>query len=112
MVSNNDVIKETKTVYLVEFEGSGYYAKKQPTYEWCFTKNVDEAYQYSTRKGANSRGMDSISKHFRIVELKVEIISEVIIASDWASPAEIRAGKIVDGGPNEKITLSSLILRK
>ena len=27
--------------YVVEWKDVGYYAQKQPTYEWCFTKDID-----------------------------------------------------------------------
>ena len=45
----------TVTLYLAEAEGKGYYARRQPTYEWCFTTNIAEAATYRTAKGAQDR---------------------------------------------------------
>jgi hypothetical protein len=44
-----------ETVYLVKFE-RGYYAAKQPHYDWSFTDNPSLAQKYKTVKNANERG--------------------------------------------------------
>jgi len=44
----------TKTVHLVKFD-KGYYAAKQPGYEWSYTDDPLLAAQYKTTKAANER---------------------------------------------------------
>ncbi|MFW6246816.1 MAG: hypothetical protein ACOC22_01425 [bacterium] len=53
--------------YIVYYEGEmkmgngkttqvkGYYAAKQPHYEWSFTDNIENALLYKTKKGALER---------------------------------------------------------
>lgn len=43
-----------KTVYLVKFD-KGYYAAKQPNYEWSYTDDPLLAAQYKTAKAATER---------------------------------------------------------
>jgi hypothetical protein len=43
-----------KTIFLVKFEG-GYYADKQPHYDWSFTSDPNLAKQYGSRKTAEAR---------------------------------------------------------
>lgn len=44
-----------ETVYLVKFD-RGYYAAKQPGYEWSYTDDFTLAEQYKTLKKAEYRG--------------------------------------------------------
>lgn len=44
------------TIYCVWFKDHGYYAKHQPTYEWCFTSDKEKANVYQTLDGARARG--------------------------------------------------------
>lgn len=46
---------QTETRYLVHFDGLGYYAAKQPNYEWSFTHDMNEAQMYKTIKKAQDR---------------------------------------------------------
>ena len=43
-----------KTIFLVKFN-KGYYAKKQPHYDWSFTDDPMLAQQYITEKTAKER---------------------------------------------------------
>jgi len=45
----------TETVYLVKFD-RGYYAAKQPNYQWSFTDDMLSALTYKTFKKAQERG--------------------------------------------------------
>jgi hypothetical protein len=45
------------THYVVEFDGQGYYAKRQPAYDWSFTPNIEDANTYKTLKGARDRAI-------------------------------------------------------
>ena len=49
-------MEETKTVYLVKFD-CGYYAEKQPHYDWSFTDDPMLANKYKTAKKAKERGV-------------------------------------------------------
>ena len=40
---------------LVEWEGLGYYARSQPTYEWCFTTDRTKANPYRNERSAIQR---------------------------------------------------------
>lgn len=40
---------------LVEWEGLGYYARSQPTYEWCFTSDRTKANPYRNERSAIQR---------------------------------------------------------
>ena len=44
-----------QVVYLVKFD-SGYYAQKQPHYEWSYTDDPAQACQYKTLAKATERG--------------------------------------------------------
>jgi hypothetical protein len=44
-----------ETVYFVKFD-CGYYAAKQPHYDWSFTDNPSLAQKYKTIKNAKERG--------------------------------------------------------
>ena len=44
------------TIFFVKFADIGYYATKQPHYEWSFTHELKEANRYKTRKAATERG--------------------------------------------------------
>ncbi len=48
-------------VFLVKFD-CGYYASKQPRFEWSFTDDPLLAHTYETRKAAEERGEWGISK--------------------------------------------------
>ena len=48
------------TVYLVKFN-QGYYAKKQPKYEWSFTDDPYLATHYKTRNAAEERGVFGVN---------------------------------------------------
>lgn len=51
---------ETKQiVFLVKFD-LGYYANKQPNYEWSYTEDPFLANQYKTEKAAHERGNHGI----------------------------------------------------
>ncbi len=47
--------------YLVKFD-RGYYAAKQPHYDWSFTNDPMLALKYKTKKKANERGEWGIEK--------------------------------------------------
>ena len=47
-------VASEEKVFLVKFD-KGYYAKKQPNYEWSFTDDPLLAQQYKTRKAAEER---------------------------------------------------------
>jgi hypothetical protein len=44
-----------ETIYFVKFD-CGYYAAKQPHYDWSFTDNPSLAQKYKTIKNAKERG--------------------------------------------------------
>ena len=48
-------MKMNTVEYVVKFGDAGYYAAKQPNYNWAFTANVEEAARYKTEQGAKSR---------------------------------------------------------
>ena len=48
-------------VYLVKFD-RGYYAAKQPNYQWSYTDDPYLAQAYKTRKKAEERGKWGLSK--------------------------------------------------
>ena len=58
--------------YVVEWQGFGYYAKAQPTYEWCVTSDLEKAATYKREKGALERacgcnfGSGQPSKTYRL----------------------------------------------
>jgi hypothetical protein len=79
---------KTSTVYLVEWEGFGFYAGVQASYQWCFTPDPELATQYRTVKAAraaaeracsNRFGNDQPSARYRIVEarLSLTIVNEL-----------------------------------
>lgn len=41
--------------YAAYFEGLGYYAEKQPEYEWSFTNSIENAKLYVREKSAKER---------------------------------------------------------
>lgn len=47
--------KSNTVEYVVKFGDAGYYAAKQPNYNWSFTANLNEAARYKTERGAKSR---------------------------------------------------------
>lgn len=47
-------------IYLVKFD-RGYYAKKQPVYEWSFTDDPLLAYRWKKKKDAEARGEWGVS---------------------------------------------------
>lgn len=67
----------SKTVYLVKFD-RGYYAAKQPNYDWSFTADPSLAKQYKTLKKAQERGEWGIElilnplQSFTIEEYKID----------------------------------------
>ena len=77
----------SNTVYCVWFKEHGYYAKSQPAYEWCFTKDHEKANTYQTFDGAYARGEEAPSKYgeYEIHEFVFTI--EYVKAHD---PAPIR----------------------
>jgi hypothetical protein len=44
-------------MFVVNFN-KGYYSKKQPNYDWSFTKDINEALQYKTELAARQRLAD------------------------------------------------------
>jgi len=48
----------SKKKYIVKFDDKGYYAKKQPNYEYSYTNNREEANEYSTFRGVLDRVLD------------------------------------------------------
>lgn len=48
--------EKIEEVYVVKFD-RGYYAKKQPRYEWSYTDELTEANFYKTFDKANERGL-------------------------------------------------------
>lgn len=59
-------------IYLVKFD-KGYYAQKQPTYEWCYTDNPQEALRYKTFKAAKEKanhGLELNSNSNKIVVIE------------------------------------------
>lgn len=61
--------------FVVEWDSVGYYAKKQNTYAWCFTKDISQANTYSSHKTALARasgdrhGSGHKDRPFRIVQV-------------------------------------------
>jgi hypothetical protein len=61
--------------YVVEWIDRGYYAKHQPTYEWCFTNDIQKAAAYKSLKSAEQRafgdrfGMGHSMKPYRLVKV-------------------------------------------
>lgn len=47
------------TLFLVEWEGKGFYAKSQPTYDWCYTTDREKAQPYRSEKAAMERAIGS-----------------------------------------------------
>ena len=99
-----------KTVFLVEFKDKGYYAKKQPHYEWSFAHTPAEAAQYATESAAEKRGLQQ-GGQFRIVELLIKTETKVTDISEWTSKLLKHGEKKAAQGPAEKITLASLITK-
>ena len=68
---------QVQTVYIVKFD-KGYYAKKQPTYEWCYTDDILEAYTWKSLTAAKSK-----IKHNQMIEDKSTkcIIEEYTVKS-------------------------------
>lgn len=48
-------MKTSTTIYLVKFD-LGYYATKQPNYEWSYTDDIRLAARYKTLDKAEARG--------------------------------------------------------
>jgi hypothetical protein len=56
MTENTKLVEGvTETVYLVKFD-CGYFAAKQPHYDWSFTDDPILAQKYKTMKKAKKRG--------------------------------------------------------
>jgi len=72
----------SETVYLVKFD-RGYYATKQPNYQWSYTDNPHLAKIYKTRKKAEERGEWGLSKitdndlRYEIEQYTVKTIMEL-----------------------------------
>lgn len=62
-------------VYCVFFEEHGYYAKDQPTYEWCFTDDPEKANVYRSLGGAFERGEDGFGLSYGKYEIHEFVIS-------------------------------------
>ena len=62
---------KSKTIYLIKFP-NGYYAKKQPNFDWSFTDDIYLANQYSQWKTAVERGewSDSLMKPYGPYEIE------------------------------------------
>lgn len=73
----------TQIKYVVLFNGSTYYAAKQPRYEWSFTDDVEKACMYATRDSAQSRadwGMELLNGSIMSAKVvKVTVTTTVII---------------------------------
>ena len=82
-----------ETIYVVYFEGCGYYAKNQPNYEWSYTMIVLEANDYKTRDGALERIRlgSSVYNHngkILMVERQLTILNEESFSGQ--TPREIQ----------------------
>lgn len=58
----------------------GFYAAKQPNYEWSFTENIEEAMLYKTKKGALERKNYNYPHIAKIFE--VEVITTIKIGNE------------------------------
>ena len=58
----------------------GYYAAKQPHYEWSFTENIEEAMMYKTKKGALERKNFNYRDIAKIFE--VDVITAIKVGSE------------------------------
>lgn len=111
-------IFSNEIVYLVEFADFGFYAKKQPEYDWSFTTKADEANQYKTQKAAIERGVDGVGVYgrpYRIVELSIFTEMNIHGEYNWVSKQDLhdvaaraKAEKKKNDGPNEVISLRTL----
>jgi len=78
--------------YVLHFEGLGYYAARQPNYEWSFTKDINLAKFYKTTKGIIDRAshgaqlVDFQGKKIDMltVKLKPVEVSDIIDKKDTA----------------------------
>lgn len=100
--------------YVVEWKDVGYYAQKQPTYEWCFTKDIAKAKPYKSQKLANERGggtdygMGHDYRPFRLVEVDGNFV--IVTEPGKFKTREEPQKKILEKGP--EITLASLLKTK
>ena len=67
-------MKIETTRYVAEFP-QGFYTEKQPTYAWCFTRDLSRALLYATSQGASDRVLlgEQIGKYpkGKVAEIKV-----------------------------------------
>lgn len=61
-----------KTVYLVYFDGLGYYAKNQPNYTWSYTDDPNLAAQYTNQNQARLRANGFYGSGFNGASSRVE----------------------------------------
>ena len=81
----------TETRYLAHFDGQGYYAEKQPNYEWSFTDDVNKALWYKTAEKAQDRviwGGRLISNPVIGSVQAIEVITSVTLVSKTLSTKE------------------------
>ena len=57
-------------------EINGYYAKKQPRYEWSFTDNILEAKIWKTQKGAENQIQHQRECSYRDLNAQLFVIDE------------------------------------
>ncbi len=73
---------KTKTNDVIDT--NAYYALKQPTYEWCFTEDLNEANLWKTEKGARKvikHGINhntSLNGDFKLVKVKLETVKTLL----------------------------------
>lgn len=58
----------------------GYYAAKQPHYEWSFTENIEEAMMYKTKNGALERKKYNHRDIAKIFE--VDVITTIKVGNE------------------------------
>jgi len=75
--------------YVVYFKREGFYAEKQPHYEWSFTDDLDKAKKYQSVKGATQL-CERTSKFKGVIykiALNIELNLEPVPAVDTRSKA-------------------------
>lgn len=97
-------------LYLAEVYGKGYYARSQPTYEWCFTRDMSKAATYRTMENAQARvasdryGSGHGRQPWRVVTVDGNL--NVLEAPEFQNYPRAAVSKTSERG--ETITLSTL----
>lgn len=75
------------TVYLTKFD-LGFYAKKQPNYNWSYTDDIKLAARYKSKKSATERGEWGLGingkptpSSYEIVVCEVEVEETITVVS-------------------------------